>query len=202
MKWYWPVGCDNTVKNPFVSDSGDLRGFEYWDFAKGKDIEPWDDTTWIKASAPENDGDPDDVLQNHLGLEIYSLRLRDTLINSGITAIQYLPIRVLRPDDRLLSGFAIANILNVVSALDPAKSIVERYPEDYFLPDRRGNIRSLRKVSLKQENLDRYDIVRLKEYEVNIYVSERFKNAFEFGGFTGYSFHEVDVSDRTVKLTS
>ena len=27
-KWYWPVGCTNTVEDPLVAGKEDLKGFE------------------------------------------------------------------------------------------------------------------------------------------------------------------------------
>jgi hypothetical protein len=51
-----------------------LKGFKELDFGTGVLIENWDLTAWIKATNPECGGTPDDVLQNHLGLRIYSTK--------------------------------------------------------------------------------------------------------------------------------
>lgn len=194
MKWFWVVDCDNTVKNPFVADSEDLKGVNEWDLCIGKSMRDWDAAAWFQAKKPKNDGNPDDILQNALGLPIYSARLQNALKKSGVRGIQYLPIKVLRPNGSLIDGFAIANILNLIPALDLEKSDYDLFPNDYFLPERRGQFRAIRKAVLRRASLSEHDIIRLKEFELNIYVSERFKKVFEEGKFTGYSFHECELS--------
>jgi hypothetical protein len=194
MKWYFLIRCDNTVENPLITGKANLKGFDEWDFARGKLIENWDNTAWFRAEEPEDDGDPDDVLQNHLGLPIYSKRLRAALEKGGIRGIQYLPVHIFRPNGALIEGFAIANILNLISALDFDESDYDVFPNDYFLLERRGLVRGVRKSVLKGDRLQNYDIIRLAEFELNIYTSEQFKEIFNKNNFTGYSFHEVKLS--------
>lgn len=195
MRWYWVVECDNTVADPLVTDSDNLEalGFDEWDFREGHRIDNWFTSLFVKAQEPENDGDPDDVLQTHLGIPIYSGRLRVALEQANINGIQYLPIKVLRPNGEQIKGFSIANILHLVPALDLDKSDYDVYPDDYFLPERRGLVSGVRKGVLKANELENHDIIRLKKYEVRIYISEKFKDVFEKNSFTGYSFHEVKV---------
>ncbi|RJQ27969.1 MAG: hypothetical protein C4589_07420 [Peptococcaceae bacterium] len=194
MKWYWTVDCANTVEDPLVAGKADLKGFEEWDFRRGQLIENWDGTAWLQVEEPQDDGDPDDVLQSHLGLPIYSARLRKALDKAGVTGIQYLPVRVLHYDGTPIEGFAIANILNLLPALDFEKSDYDLYPDDYFLPERRGKVRAVRRPVLRYKVIEGCDILRLKEYKVMILVSERFRNLFVANGFTGYSFYEVKTS--------
>lgn len=194
MKWYWIVSCDNTVANPFVADTGDLKGFDRDDLTCGRRVEGWNPEAWVRASRSEDDGDPDDALQTHLALPIYSRRLRGALGEASILGIQYLPIETIRPDGSHFGGFAIANILSVQPALDFERSDYELFPNDYFLPQRRGKVRCLKTAVLRASRLKEHDILRLAEYDEDIYVSERFKIVFETGGFTGYSFHERDLS--------
>lgn len=191
-KWYKPIGCDNTVANPFVADSEDLKGLDEWSFYGGQLFEKWDETVWFQAKESKNDGDPDDVLQNALGfLPIFSARLRKALDKAGITGIQYLPVHVLHYDGTPVEGFAIANILNFLPALDIDESDYDIFDNDYFLPKRRGKIRGIRKAVLHRTVIERYDIFRLNEFDLHIYVSELFRNVFVANGFTGYSFAEV-----------
>lgn len=193
MKWYWVVACDNTVDNPLVVDCHDLKGFDESKLSIGEETDNWDETAWFKASKEKNDGDPDDVLQNHLGLPVFSERLKDKIEQIGIRGIHYLPIKVMRPNGEEISGFSIANILDKRYALDKSQSDFEVFPDDYFLPERRGRIRAVRKAVLIENSLYESDIIRLGEYDVSIYVSQKFKDAFVNGNFTGYSFHEVKV---------
>ena len=63
--WYWVIDCDNTVENPLVIDSGDL-GMNPEEISHGKRLRDWSDRAWLGVRKPENDGMPDDVLQNYL----------------------------------------------------------------------------------------------------------------------------------------
>jgi hypothetical protein len=167
-----------------------LGSFEDWQLREGKEVLGWPDDAWIKAD-PRADGDPDDVLQTHLGVPIYSARLRNALAKSGISGIQYLRLKVLRVSGAELPGFAIANIINRIAALDLDRSAFTTYADDYFLPQRRGDIFSLRKPVLRAGTLDGVDVFRLQEYLVAEFVSERFVLAFRSAGCTGYAFREV-----------
>jgi hypothetical protein len=192
-RWYWAVSCDNTVFDPFVGDLGDL-GQEDGDFSACKLITKWPDDAWVRASSAESDGEPDDVLQTLFALPIFSCRLRSALDQHRITGVQYLPLRVIGFDGREIDGFTVANILNCVDGLDLSRSKYGVFPADYFLAACQGQVRSIEKPVLIRTALQDFDIVRLEPYKPPIYVSERFVQVFEHGGFTGYSFHEIETS--------
>lgn len=191
-RWYLAVSCDNTVPNPLIVDMADL-GIAPERLDAGKQVEDWTAFAWMRASRPENDGTPDDVLQNHLGLPVYSARLRNALERAGIRGVQYLPVKVLRPAGEIIDGYCIANIVERRAALDFARSDYDVFPDDYFLPERRGKVRGIRRVTLRAEKLEGCEIFKLDEFAPSIYMSESFKTTFEAGGFTGYSFREVSV---------
>jgi hypothetical protein len=195
MQWYWTVDCTNAVRNPYISnaDNFEEHGSQSWQFASGKVIDNWTGELWVKSTKLELDGDPDDVLQCHLGIPIFSSRLREKLEQVISTEIQYLPLKIFRFDNSEILGFAIANILDVVPALDLKRSDYDLFPDDYFFEADRGMVRGIRKAVLKSEAVKGHDFIRLKEYDVSIYSSARFKKLFEQNGFTGYSFHEVRV---------
>lgn len=191
MNWYKTIPCDNTVADPYVSGIDDLKGNDEWAFAYGQRFKNWDRSAFVQTDQPSDDGDPDDVLQNHLGIPIFSLGLQQALSSGGIRGIQYLPIQVLRYDGSLIEGFAIANILHLVPCMDWARTqyrVDDRYP---------GEIRGYRFGTLvvRRSALEDYDILRMKEFQLDIFVSERFKKIFEDGGFTGYSFSKLTLSE-------
>jgi hypothetical protein len=192
--WYWIVACDNTVENPLVVSEASLQGLDESDFTSGVTIANWDETAWFRSPNADLDGDPDDVLQNHLGLYIYSMRLRNALNAADITGIQYLPVRVFLSDGSQIEGFAIANILCLVPALDLENSDFDVFPDDYFLPERRGKVRGIRKPVLRRAAVEPFDVIRLAEFKWYACVSERFKHVFEKNRLTGYSFHELTLS--------
>src|SRR5437016_14108696 len=118
MRWYDLLQIYDAKEQPFVSSSDDLRGWKEWQLSQGKFIEHWDNRAWIKCVKDEADGPPDDCLWNHLLLPIFSSRVQRALTDAQIEGIQFLPIRVLRPDDSEYFGYAIANFLNLPEALD------------------------------------------------------------------------------------
>jgi hypothetical protein len=188
LQWFLKVSCDNTTKNPYVTDNVDLKGFDEWDFCKGVPVDNWDNGVWFQAKKVHNDGDPDDVLQNLLGLPIYSKRLQLALIQEGINRIQYLPVKILRPDNSEIDGFAIANILDLIPSLDWERSNYE------LKKNRPGEVRYITNMVLKRQSIQGYDIFRMKEFKLNIIVSEKFKTVFEKNRFTGYSFDKRRLS--------
>ena len=192
-RWYWVISCDNAIAEPFVGTEGNL-GRDDWEFSEGTPIESWSGGAWVRANTAESDGEPDDVLQTLFALPIFSRRLRLALERCRIGGIQYLPIDVIGFDRRRIDGFAIANILNCVDALDRQRSRFEVYPEDYFLPQRRGKMRDVSCPVLSHSVLAGIDVVRLSCYKAPIYVSERFVDAFTQTECTGYSFREVETS--------
>jgi hypothetical protein len=192
VNWFNSIECDNTVANPYVAGVADMKGFDEWDFAYGKRIKNWDPTAYLQSDKPGDDGDLDDVLQHIMSIiPVYSKNLRDALKRGGIRGIQYLPLRVLRYDGSEIEGFAIANILNLVPCMDWART-------EYRVKENRpGEVRSygFGKLVVRRSALEGYDILRMKEFKLDIFVLERFKKIFEDGGFTGYSFSQLTLSE-------
>lgn len=194
MRWYDLREIYDAKEQPFVSNKDDLRGWEEWQLCQGKFVENWDSGAWIKSTKNETDGVPDDCLWNHLLLPIFSSRVQRALADARVEGVQYLPIRVLRPDGSEYFGYAIANVLNLPAALDRERCDFSVYPDDYFLPDRRGSVSGIRKAVLRKEFLQGFHIVRLKEFEVAVYVSQHFVDVYEKNKFTGYSFAPVQLT--------
>lgn len=192
MRWYFAIGCDNTVKNPLVVDEDNLP-FDASVLREGKEIRSWPASVRVGTHRRDYDGDADDVLQNHLGVPIFSPRLRSALMALDIRGFQYLAVSVFRPNGSELSGFSFANIIERRPALDRARSDVELHPSDYFIAERRGRIRVINRAVLSSAALAGCDAVRLDEFNASVYLSERFKSMFEFGRYTGYSFSEVET---------
>jgi len=196
MKWFQPIECDNTVKNPLVCNNDNLEqyGFQEDDFIIGKRIKDWRDVISFRATDKKHDGKPDDVLQNHLMLPIYSDRLTSELMKEEINGIQYLPIRVLRPKNNEIKGFAIANIINFVEAFNYKKSDYTRFEDDFPNPTVRGKIAMVDNFVLYKNKLVGMDIIRLKDYNQRIFISENVKTIFDKNNFTGYSFREIKLT--------
>lgn len=184
--WYRLVHPGGTHLKGFVTTEHDLKGFVPEAFERGQPVEGWDESAWLQAADPVLDGLPDDVLCTDLPLVVFSRRLREALEAAGIGGIQYLPIRVLRSDGSNVPGYCIANVLNFVSALDWERSEYNLWGDDD--PSRRDEIRDLRTVHLKRTALRSYDLIRLREYDVALFGSERLRRLFQGRQFTGFSF--------------
>ena len=186
VTWYLAIENDKTVKDPLVADQEDLCGIDEWTLQKGQLVTDWNPAVTFFAGGPEWDGEPDDVLQNAVGLPIYSARLQEALRAGGIEGIQYLPVQVRHADGREVLGYDIANILNLVPCLDWEKA--EYRP---WKGRREGEVRSITHLVVKGSALQGYDILRMREFKLNIFVSEKFVRLFRAGGFTGYSFAQL-----------
>lgn len=192
-RWYNAIDCTNTVDHPFVGQRFDFRGRSPAILTRGKPINNWDSRAKLWTDNEEANGTPDDVLQHCLvAIPIFSERLRQALENVEFSGIQYLDVQLLRPDGMVISGYSIANITNLVPALDTEKSILTRFGESR--PDRAGQISGVLKPVLKGHVAAGFDIFRLTEFPLRYYVSERFREIVIQGGFTGYSFKEVPLS--------
>ena len=137
MDWYQPIECDNTVKNPLVCDSDNFceNGFSESSFLQGKEIQSWNSNIFFQAKKKKNDGCPDDALQNHLMLPIYSSRLVARIMQANIAGIQYLPISILDSKGQKLDGFSLINFLFFIEAFDYDNSEFNRFSADFPNPN-------------------------------------------------------------------
>jgi hypothetical protein len=193
MRWFWVVSNDNTVSKPLVVNEGWLD-VDDADLDACKEISTWSGKAWVRSSRTDHDGQPDDALQNLYGIPIISPRFREALEMAHVSGIQYLPINVILSTGTSLPGFCIANVLNCTNALDIGRSKFEVFPEDYFLPARRGLIRVIRESTLRRSRLQGLDLIRLSSFKPYLYASERVVRIFEAQKFTGLSFHEVPTT--------
>jgi hypothetical protein len=195
MEWYQPIECDKTVKDPLVCDFNNLEnfGFDENDFLVGSEIKNWNEDIIFQAKKVKNNGDPDDALQNHLMLPIYSKRLTSELKKEEIQGIQCLPVNVLRPNGDYLDGFSIINLTYFIMAFNYDKSDFNRFSDDFPNPNVRGKIAGVKKFVLNEDALIGMDIFRLKDYKRRFFVSSKFKTIFEKNKFTGYSFKKVQI---------
>lgn len=195
MRWFQPIECDNTVKNPIVCDYSNFEehGFNEDDFIKGREILNWPDNIIMRSSQKKYDGTPDDVLQNAYMIPIFSKKLTDSLIEADIKGIQFLSLKVLNYEEEIEELFYIANFLNYTKAFDSTKSIYNRFSEDFPNPNVRGKIAGVVKFVLIKEKINEFDIIRLQEYNQRFFVSEKIVKLFEKNKFTGYSFKEIQL---------
>lgn len=192
MNWFKLI---HQVATPtsLVTYDHDFGGVDEESLRSGAIVTQWPSVATLKAHRSNKSARPDDVLQSSLLVPVYSPRLQDALTSAGIRTIQFLPVTIVRPNLKPIQGFAVANVLILKPALDLDASDLEVFPSDYFLPARRGLVRSVKKAVLLAKALKGCDIVRPAEFPVTLFASERFKSAYEKHGCTGYIFGEVSV---------
>ena len=190
MKYFRVWDCEHAVKDPMVCVTNleelkiSINRFRICkEFTSGENIK-------FYAELEEDDGTPDDFLQNTEMVPIFSPRMREAIEEAGITGIQYIPIEVEHYNKEKLEGYCIANVLNSVpDALDIDKTIFWNRKSD------NGRL-NVYVPSIKSEKVpDNMDIFRLKyderfvtEYSTFIVVSERFKSIIAKNKFTGIGF--------------
>ena len=196
MNWYGlRLFADNRVQFPFQSTLEDFMGVEVHALEIGQHLYGWDPHSWVRSESPENDGDPEDVLGEHLGLPIFSGRLRQGLANVGMGDIQYLPIKVFRSTGEEIHGFEIANVITKVPALDYENSEMLSSSKEMIDPlTNRPKVTGFWQAALHSTPLTGHDIIRLVEFGSAVFVSERFAEGFRRGKFTGADLVPVRVT--------
>ena len=108
------------VVRPFQTGDEDLYGLVGCHLKLGDRIQDWNANAWIRSRRRKDDGVPDDILAEHLDVPTFSRRLRDALKKArvGIKDLQYLPVHVFKSTGEELEGYAFANVITRIKALD------------------------------------------------------------------------------------
>lgn len=200
MKWYHIIRTFDEKGDPpypFVAGEEEMFGRSDNDIIEGRVIDDWDERSTLRATDPTYDGRADDLLGNPARLPAFSERLRFALANEGVASadIQFLPIHVVRTTGEELPGFAVANVISRVAALDADRSFMLKLDYDVIDPATgKPKVKSFGRAALREEPLRGHDVIRLLESRYDVFVSERFVKVFKDHGFTGARFNPVTVS--------
>jgi len=167
------------------------------DLMVGKRIEKWNRRAQLRSEDREHDGKPDDVLSNALHLPIFSRRLRLALAGASIATsdIQYLPVRILDSQGRMLEGFEVANIVSRVRALNRKNAKGLQLDRNRIDPETgKPLVKNFWTAALRSDAITGHDMIRLLEFWPPIFVSSRFRKLFRSNGFTGATFDPVLVT--------
>jgi len=197
LMWYdFDMSEENSAAKPLIPSTYELFGVDDYDLCIGQRMENWNPQSLLKSADEEHDGTPDDYLAHALGVPILSARFRAALEERGvgINDIQYLPIRVFQSTDEEVHGYAVANVITRVPALNRDHSDMLDEDENEIDPlTGKPVVRSIWRAALNEGPLRGHDIVRLTEFWPPVYVSERFAEVFRTGGFTGAMLQPVTV---------
>ncbi|MGH7139577.1 MAG: imm11 family protein [Pirellulales bacterium] len=188
---------DGDPPYPLLAGDEELFGHDYSEFKRGHLVDAWNPNSLIRAINATYDGRADDVLGTVGHFPVFSERLRVALADEtiGLADIQYLPIRVFRTTGEELPGFAVANVISRVAALDPERSFMLDLDYNKIDPlTGKPHVTGVGRAALKSEPLNGRDIIRLAEFFPLLFVSERFVNVFKTSRFTGAKFNPVTVS--------
>jgi hypothetical protein len=194
--WYQLImGDENCLEHSLLVKKRDLCGFDPFDFEDGKLVTHWDPSRATMGSdRPDYDGDPDDLLANSSGLPIFSGRLQDALSSARVAQndIQYLPVKIYTSTGVEIEGFAIANIIARIPALNYEASTLLDLDATKIDPlTGKRDVRGIGTAALVSEQMRSHDMIRLTEFFPSIFVSERFKRVFEDNQCTGTTFKKV-----------
>jgi len=135
----------------------------------------------------------EDVIKTANLLPVFSERLKAALDRGMVGGIQYLPVKVFDFKRASLGSYFLANVLNLVSAMDENRSGVRRER----IQERDGTVKEwihwINKIVLRGAELIAYDVVVIPGMENDTFVSRKFKVVFERSGFSGIGFVPVEV---------
>ena len=186
MRFYKPIYSE-TEGDVIVLRDYDLRGFKYTDLLVGKAIEQWDENICLYY---EEEGELEDYLANPLHWPILSQRFVALLDRMGVSQIQYFPANIRNKITRTeITGYRIANVTELIPALDLEKSEYEAWDAEA------GRVRRLNKlVIVKSKVRPGAHIFRLAEYPFSLIISEELKVALLEEKITGVDFWEMETS--------
>jgi len=137
---------------------------------------------------PSKGYEPTDYMDNDIDWFVVSSKFKNVMEKMGGTDIQYLPVMFKNNENSsILDDYFVANICSSIEALDFDKS-------DYrYLESKGRKLLSVSRYVLKGDFIKGYNILRLKESNIPIFVSEKFKDTVESNNLTGCEFMEVAV---------
>jgi hypothetical protein len=165
----------------------DLKGVNKGLLTDGAPIMDWpsDATLYVKGK------NPTDYLFYPLSPWFtISKKAQAALEEANIKGIQLLPVHVVHKSGIEIPGYAIVNVLTVVSALD--------YKNTVWMTPERENVTypqlNIFKGALQMDKIERFDVFRLVELITQVYVSKCFKECLERKNATlGFGFLPIPV---------
>jgi len=166
---------------------GNIGGMNEYIVSSGTYMTDWE---IFKLKYDSAEGDiMSDYAANVYGWLMISNTLCELLLKSDIKAnLQFLPVELVDVSSgNINDSYKVVNILDVIDAIDLKHS---KY--DVFKLDSEKII-MVEKFALKEEVVKDYDIFRLKNDTIPIFVSEKIKRLIKKNKLSGFVFREVPV---------
>lgn len=192
---YIPAEGGDAWKTTFRSTRHDFFGVNLLDFFSGESMPNWDNRSWLGADKAEFDGTPFDALCDHLGIPVISERMSTSLLEHVLKPgeVEFLPVRLIRPNNREILGYRIMNILHSVPALDLERSKFVSYNPAYIDPATNRPHVAVGRPAIRGDLLKSRSIVRIPDVQMSIFVSQCFVDVYRQNRFTGCTFTKVMV---------
>lgn len=184
---------DNLVDNSFVADAWDLKCHERNDFCCGQEIPNWPNEISFQASKRDMEGDLDDFVVNDAMVPLVTKRLLDLINALKAPAFQALPADAIWCSGRRERVF-ILNFTKLIPGLDMRNTRIERYPNDYPNPQKRGKIWVIMTPVLLRRAVLGWDLFRCEGYPDELFASNGFRDRFNRAAMTGVAFDPVNLS--------
>ena len=188
MKYYELIYDYENDSDAVVCDISEQNELDMNQFELGFVIDDWNEEFSLYYNPSEGDYFTD-YLGNSLGLFVISSRLKEILELVQPGGIQYLPIVVKSVvGNRERRDYVIANIINVIEALDFENSIYNEW-----VVDDTHKILAFELHALKRNAIEHSNVFRLKEDILPIFLSEKTMQLICEKNITGCDFSEIRV---------
>ncbi|WP_349407789.1 imm11 family protein [Pseudalkalibacillus sp. SCS-8] len=184
---YFKLLLDDSNENDVVGHCNNTHGYEQYELSNGKFIQDWNTDITFVFNPSEGDR-LTDYLANNLGWFIVSTRFKEVLCDLDEDGVQYLPVKVVNSEDNtVLNNYYVANVINVVDAINFNHS-------DYSVISLDNEkIYSIRKYALDKNEINMNHLFKLKGLEIPLFVSESVEKLVTKNNITGCDFLEVKV---------
>lgn len=163
-------------------------GWQQYELSEGNQISDWNEEITFYYNPADGNQVPD-YIHNNLSWFIVSPLFEKILKEIKSEGIQFLPINIKnKENDGPIHGYSIANVVNVVDAIDYKNSTYSVFELD------NEKIYDITKYALNENKINGKDIFKLKGDEIPIFVSEVVKELIEKNNITGCDFLEVEVT--------
>ena len=185
---YYQLWFSEGNPDPFLASLVDLQGVDEYFVYRGAYVEEWP----LNITFVGKGRNPTDYLVSApVSWTIVSKRVQQAFADCKIEGVQFLPVSVQHESGIRLPGYSLLNVLNIIPALD--------YKRTRWLTPDKENVEHVElnivQVALRGSAICGYDIFRIREDVVSIFVSQRVVECLEaVDAMSGFRFDPITVT--------